>query len=298
MSEKKRWILVTGATGRQGGAVVRHLLKRGWGVRGLTRNPDKPKAKALSELGAQMVKGDLNDEKKIRYFFEGIWGVFSVQNPWISGLEKEVEHGVRVARLSRECNVSHLIYSSAGPGKPGTGVPHFESKVAIEKAVRESDVPYTILRPAGFMEMMTDRDFFPELVAWNVTSKVMGSDFPMSWIACDDIGAVAAEIFSSPESFIGRDVPISGDVKSMRECLEIYRSVFNRNPKRIPVPVWLFRLMQKDLYRMYSWMKQSSSAGEEVVWQTRVIHPETKSVKEWMLIVKKQVKRREEAVME
>lgn len=274
-------ILVTGATGRQGGAVAGHLLNEGWKVRALTRDPDKPKAKALKEAGADVIKGDLNNPKQLKLFFEDLYGVFSVQNPWITGLKKEVEHGMAVADMAAGAGIKHLVYSSAGPGKPGTNVPHFDSKLKIEKHIKMLGIPYTILRPTGFMELMTDKDFVPPLMVWNVTGKVLGDDFPLTWVASDDVGAMAAKVFTNTEEFAGREISIAGDLKSMAECRQIYYSIHNKYPFRIPAPVWLFKMMQKDIYLMYQWMK-SEPAPEGMIDKTRELHPEVMNVESWM----------------
>jgi len=274
-------ILVTGATGRQGSAVARHLLEEGWQVRALTRDPDKPNAKALKEAGADVIKGDLNKPKPLKLFFKDLHGVFSVQNPWVTGLEKEVEHGIEIADMAADTGVKHLVYSSAWPVKPGTGVPHFETKVKIENHIKALGLPYTILRPTGFMELMSEKDFVPPLMAWNVMGKILGDDFPLTWVACDDIGAVAARVFANTKEFAGREIPIAGDAKSMAECRQIYYSIHNKYPFRIPAPVWLFKMMQKDIYRMYQWMK-SEPVSNGVIDKTRELHPEVMNVESWM----------------
>lgn len=274
-------IFVIGATGRQGGAVAKYLLKAGWKVRALTRNPDQPKARELKESGADVIKGDLDKPEQIRLFFEDIYGVYSVQNPWITGLKKETEHGIRIAELAAAAGVQHLVYSSAGPGTSDTGVPHFNSKIPIEKKIKELGIPYTILRPAGFMELMSDKDFVPPLMIWNVTGKMLGEDFPLSWISCDDVGAVAKTVFSNPEEFKNKEIELVGDIRSMRECREIYTSVYGKRPLRIPAPVWLFRLMQKDLWLMHEWMK-SQEFTPELLATTKQLHPEVMDVESWM----------------
>lgn len=274
-------ILVAGATGRQGGAAARHLIKSGWKVRALTRNPDSKKAQALEKAGAELVKGNLDQPETLRQALQSVYGVFSVQNPWISGLKKETEQGIRIAELAAEAGVKHFVYSSAGPGTADTGVPHFNSKLPVEAKVQEIGIPYTILRPAGFMELMSDKDFVPPLVAWNVTGKMLGDEFPVSWIACDDIGAITAKVFDNPEGFGNREIPIAGDIRSIGECKRIYKSLFGKSPFSIPAPVWLFKLMQKDLYLMYEWMK-GEEYTHEVLAETQQIHPDVMDVEVWM----------------
>lgn len=87
-------VLVTGATGKQGGAAARHLLAASFGVRALTRNPEEHKARARADRGAEVVRGDLNDPDSLGLALEGVYGVFSVQNPFEHGTEGEVRQGV------------------------------------------------------------------------------------------------------------------------------------------------------------------------------------------------------------
>src|SRR5919112_2963739 len=91
-----RLVLVTGATGQQGGAVAHSLLGRGFGVRALTRDPEKPEAKVLAESGAEVARGDLEDRSSLDRALEGVHGVFSVQNFWEAGYDREIEQGKRL----------------------------------------------------------------------------------------------------------------------------------------------------------------------------------------------------------
>lgn len=95
-------ILVTGATGNQGNAVARQLLANGHKVRAMTRRPEGPAAQALGSLGAEVVQGDFDDSASLERALDGAWGVFAVQNTWEAGVEKEEEHGKRLAELARK----------------------------------------------------------------------------------------------------------------------------------------------------------------------------------------------------
>jgi uncharacterized protein YbjT (DUF2867 family) len=112
--ESGRTVLVSGATGQQGESVARELLERGFGVRALTRDPEKPAAKELAERGAEVVRGDLDDRSSLERALEGVYGVFSVQNFWEAGYEGEVRQGTHLADAAKEAGVSHLVYSSVG----------------------------------------------------------------------------------------------------------------------------------------------------------------------------------------
>src|SRR5215218_9722039 len=148
----ERLIVVTGATGKQGGAVARSLLNRGFRIRALTRNPQKPEAQALADQGAEVVQGDMEDPSAMERLTEGAHGVFSVQNFWETGYDREVQQGKTVADAAKAAGVEHFVYSSVGSAHRQTGIPHFESKWEVEEYVRQIGLPYTILRPTAFMQ--------------------------------------------------------------------------------------------------------------------------------------------------
>jgi uncharacterized protein YbjT (DUF2867 family) len=131
MAKVKGALLITGATGQQGGAVARELLARKHAVRAMTRKPDSDAAKALGKLGAEIVKGDLDDPESIKRAIRGAWGVFAVQNTWEAGVEKEEVQGKRMAELAKESGVHHFVYTSVGSAHRKTGIPHFDNKSRI-----------------------------------------------------------------------------------------------------------------------------------------------------------------------
>jgi hypothetical protein len=107
-------VLVSGATGQQGGAVARELLAHGYRVRAMTRKPESGPARSLGKLGAELVEGDLDDEASVARAVAGAWGTFAVQNTWEAGVEKEEIQGKRFAKAAREAGVQHFVYSSVG----------------------------------------------------------------------------------------------------------------------------------------------------------------------------------------
>lgn len=275
-----RVIVVVGAAGRQGGAVTRALLKDGWHIRALTRNPDSPKAQALAAAGAEAVQGNMDDRQSLQSAFQGAYGVYSVQNPMISGLEAEVRHGKQVADAAKEANVQHLVYGSAGIGKP-TGIGSWDSKLQVEAHMKSLGLPVTILRPVAFMELMTDKGFYPNVSTWYLMPKFMGDKRPVGWLSTTDLGIIAAKAFAAPEQFVGQDIRLSSDVKSIEECRAIYRDVMGKNPSRFPMPVWMFkRFVGTDLITMWQWL--STADIDFNPESTRALHPEALSVKDWL----------------
>src|ERR1700757_2531270 len=119
-----RTILITGVTGKQGGAVAQALQGSGFHLRGLTRNPDSEPAAKLARLGIDIVKGDLAHEATLRRALAGAWGVFGVQNAGEAGVEREEAQGKRLAKLAREAGVKHYVYTSVGSAHKATGGPH------------------------------------------------------------------------------------------------------------------------------------------------------------------------------
>ena len=148
-----RTILITGVTGKQGGAVAQALQGSGFHLRGLTRVPDGERATALARQGIDIVKGDFDDEATLRRALAGAWGVFAVQNAGEAGAERVEAQGKRLAALAREAGVEHFVYTSVESAHKRTGVPHFDDKWRIEETVRSLNFPsHVILRPVFFME--------------------------------------------------------------------------------------------------------------------------------------------------
>jgi uncharacterized protein YbjT (DUF2867 family) len=250
-------------------------------VRAVTRDPASEKAQALATTGAEVVRGDMDDPNSLRPIVAGVYGVFSVQNPMISGLENEVRQGRHVADVARDAGVEHLVYGSAGVGAPGTGIGSWESKLQVEEHMRALGLPVTVLRPMALMELMTDRGYYPAVSTWHVMPKLMGGARPVGWLSADDLGAIAAAVFAAPDSYIGQDIHLASDVQTIDECRELYRQVIGARPRRFPMPVWLFeRFVGPDLTTMWRWL-----ATHEIDLDTgpaRAIHPDAQTVTSWL----------------
>lgn len=197
---KDKIIAVTGATGQQGGAVARKLLADGWKVRALTRDVNKPAARALAQAGAELVAGDMDSRADLEAAFQGAYGVFSVQNFWLPnvGYEGEIRQGRNVADAAKAAGVQHLVYSSVGSAHRGMGQKHFESKWIIEQYIHTLGVPYTILRPVAFMD--NDNWARPYILSGTYTSMNLRPEKGVQKIAVEDIGVFAALAFADPKN--------------------------------------------------------------------------------------------------
>src|SRR5919112_693560 len=229
----ERLILVCGATGKQGGAVARSLLDRGFRVRALTRDPQKPEAQALTEQGAEVVQGDMEDRSSMERALEGAYGIFSVQNFGEAGYDGEVQQGKTVADAAKAAGVEHFVYSSVGSAHRQTGIPHFESKWEVENHVRELDLPYTILRPTFFMQ---NWEWTREMVLGGTLAQPLDPDKPFQQVAVEDVGAFAAIAFENPARWVGREVDLAGDEQTMPEIAETFGRVIGREVSYYQVP--------------------------------------------------------------
>jgi uncharacterized protein YbjT (DUF2867 family) len=246
-----RVILVSGATGQQGGAVSRSLLEQGFAVRALTRDPEKAEARELADLGVEAVGGDLEDRSSIERVLDGVYGVFSVQQFMEVGVEGEVRQGVQLADAAKAAGVEHYVYSSVGSAHKDTGIPHFESKWEVEEHVRASGVPYTVLRPVFFMQ---NWEYMREPILGGTLPQPLDPDKPFQMIDAEDIGVFAAMAFEDPEGWIGREVDLAGDELTMPEIADTFSRVIGRNVDYVQVPWEGFEEQMGEEYAvMYRW---------------------------------------------
>ena len=142
---KKLTVVVTGSTGKQGGAVARGLLARDHKVRAVTRDTNSNEAKLLANAGATLVTASLEDTAAIRKALEGATSLFAVTTPF-GGTDAEIRQGIAAADAAKEAGV-HLVFTSVGSANRQTGVPHFDSKYEVEKHITKVGVHATILAP-------------------------------------------------------------------------------------------------------------------------------------------------------
>jgi len=216
-SGSEKIILVTGATGTQGGTVARELLDRGYAVRGLTRNPASDRAKAMQELGAEMVKGDFDDAASLASAMDGAYGVFAVTNFWEHGYDKEVAHGKQLIDAAIKAGVDHFVFTSVASADVYTGIPHFDSKGEIEDYLRESGQPYSIVRPVEFMDNIR---YHRKQILTGTYFDPRDAGKSHQWIAASDIGFFVGEAFDNPGEWTGRELDIAGDELTIAEYVD------------------------------------------------------------------------------
>ena len=268
-----RTILITGVTGKQGGAVARALKGAGLNLRGLTRKPDIEPAAALAHQGVEIIKGDLDDEASLRRVLAGAWGVFGVQNAGEAGVEREEAQGKRLATLAREAGVEHYVYTSVGSAHKQTGVPHFDNKWRIEETVRGLRFPsHVILRPVFFMEnLLAPFSLQGSTLAW-----ALGADTKLQMIAVDDIGWFGARAFTEAAALNGREIDLAGDVRTMAESAEILTETLGRPIAFAQTPIEQVRQYSKEMALMLEWFENVGYSADIVSLEREFGRPFTK----------------------
>lgn len=254
MADSKKTVLVTGATGNQGGAVARELLKDGgYRVRAMTRKPDGEAARRLRDQGAEVVPGDLNDEASLKKAMQDAWGVFAVQNTWEAGVEGEEEQGHRQARAARDDGVQHYVYTSVASADRKTGIPHFENKSRIEDTVRSLGFPsHVILRPVFFMENLAGPWFKPGIEQGQLAMAVK-PDTRLQMIAVDDIGKYGRWAFDEHEKLKGREIDIAGDELTLPETARVLTQATGHPVAFVSPPIEEVRKGSADFAAMLEW---------------------------------------------
>jgi uncharacterized protein YbjT (DUF2867 family) len=212
--------------------------------------------------------------------FDGGAAVFSGQNHHSSGYAGEVRQAKNVADAVLGAGVPHLVYAAAGLRRP-TPVGSWETKEEVVAYLRDREVPATVLRPMAFMELMTDKKFFPPVSVWSVMPRLMGADRPVGWLAVEDNAAIVAKVLSEPQRFIGEDITLVADVQSVNQCRTLWREVTGRNPRRMPMPTPLFeRFTGRDETTMWRWL--ADNHFEFPTQSTLDLLPEALTVRAWL----------------
>ncbi len=235
-------VLVTGGTGKQGGAVARALLADGFRVRALVRDPGKQAAQALLERGAELVLGDLGDAASLRRALASADGVFTYGVYSAQAAREAVGHGTilgevaqgkLLADLAAEAGIAHFVYGSVASADRATGVPHFDSKGEVERHIRARGLPATILRPVFFMQ---NWERMKAQILSGSLAQPLSPQTSHQQIAVEDIGAFAARVFADPGRWIGRAVELAGDAPTMAETAAVISRVSGKAVRYVQLP--------------------------------------------------------------
>ncbi|MGV9558609.1 NmrA/HSCARG family protein [Streptomyces sp. NPDC003522] len=273
-------VLVLGATGRQGGAVARELLRRKRPVRALVRDVQAPAARALAAAGADLVRGDLEEPASLRAAMTGVAGVFSVQTfRGPGGVAAEERQGKAVADAAAETGVGHLVYSSVGGAERCDAIPHFRSKFAIEEHIAKLGLPATVLRPTMFYDILLDLG--PRLAGGELVLGLwLNPDTPVQVIATDDIGAFAADAFDHRAAWLGRQVEITSDELTGVQIAETFGRVAGLPARYEQQSFEPLRTARPDLAAMFDWLENDGYHAD--LPALRRARPHLTSLESWL----------------
>ncbi|KAH8885460.1 NAD(P)-binding protein [Thozetella sp. PMI_491] len=289
MSTVKKTILVTGSTGKQGGALISHLLAAGdFNIVAVTRDGASPRAQKLAtQFNVAVIKGDTSNPEDLFAQAPGpIWGVYSVQ----VNSDDEERQGKAMVDAAVAHGVRHFVYSSGDRGGPEksphnpTEVKNFAAKHRIEKhlaaqaAASEQKMTYTILRPVTFFE--------------NLTNDVHGRGFARMWeqmgakklqfVSTDDIGWFAAQAFLRPEDHTNVALTLAGDELTQDEAGRIFQQVTGLQMPMAPCPVAsaVKFILKGTVGDMFRWFEHEGYGGD--VNACRAVYPAMKDFRAWL----------------
>jgi len=242
-------VVITGSTGKQGGAVARGLLEQGHKVRAVTRDTNSSQAKSLASAGATLVAASLEDTAALTQALEGATSLFAMTTP-SGGTDAETRQGIAAADAAKAAGV-HLVFTSVGSANRQTGVPHFDSKYEVEKHIAKLGVRATILAPVAFMENLY---FIKEQLAKGVYAAALPPTRALAQVAVPDIGAVAVRVLEDSARFTGKRFDLAGDELTGNDAMSILSRVTGRNFTYYQVPLDVVRQrMGQDAVKMYKW---------------------------------------------
>jgi uncharacterized protein YbjT (DUF2867 family) len=244
-------VLVLGATGGQGGAVTDALLSRGTSVRALVRHPEGRAAAALARRGVELVAGDLADDASLTEAMHGVAAVFGVTTPFEAGPDAETRQGLALVRAAERSRVPHLVYSSVAGADRHSGVPHFESKAAVERALSHGSVPFTVLGPTYFYDNLLGG---VDDVLAGVLELPLPHDLPVQQLARRDLGQVAAAVLGEPDRFTGQRIELASDAPSADGMAASLSDVLRRPVTVRQLPLELVRRSNPDMGAMWTFI--------------------------------------------
>lgn len=288
--ESRPLVVVAGATDAVGGSVARHLLARGHvRVRALCRTPRSHAARALADAGAELAIGDLGDAAAVRRTMQGAWGLFGATE-WWEHFDAEYRHGVHLVEAARDAGVRHVVLSThegvQGPSDYALRARQCDYKAEIEAYARAQQLPATYVHVAfGFEELFSHVAPLPDDAGHLVFRFPLG-DAPLPMVSLEDVGGVVASIFEQHEPWLGRAVPVVGDVQPMAEVAATVSSLL-----RLPV-TWEHESRERfarrdmlgasDLADFFHYLRTRRPDWQPALEQSRLLYPGVRDFTSWL----------------
>ena len=247
-------ILVTGATGQQGGTLAKLLLQKNHKVYALVRNIQSPAAQELKKEGANLVKGDLNNLDSLEQAVNGVDSIFLMGTPLEDGIEGETRRGKMMADIAKEKNVKHLVYSSVANADRNTGIPHFESKYKVEQHIQNLGIPYTIIGPTFFMENLLTY-LKPGLEQGQLALPLSPSSI-LQQSALQNIAEFSALVLEHSKTFLDKRIDIASDEVTGEQATKVLSNELGRKISYVHIPLDRVREGNEDMARMFEWYEK------------------------------------------
>ena len=306
MSDRKT-IAVVGATGAQGGALLRAILRdesSQFAGRGITRNPDSDRAQELASAGAEMVQADLDDPGSLERAFSGCHGAFCVTNFWEHfSPEKELAQAENLAKAAKAAGIRHAIWSTLEDTRQWIPldddrmptlmerykVPHFDAKGEAEKFFAAAGVPTTFLLTSYYWDNLISFGAEPQRTEDGSLAFVMPmGDRKLAGIAAEDIGKCAFGVFRAGEEYVGRTVGIAGEHLTGGEMAAAIGDVLGEPVAHYPAPFEVYRSLgfpgAEDLGNMFQFKHDFNDyfLGARDPEFARSLNPELMTFEQWL----------------
>jgi uncharacterized protein YbjT (DUF2867 family) len=310
----KKIIAVTGATGAQGGGLVRAILadkKGGFTVRAITRKPDSDRARALRAGGAEIVEGDTDDEASIERALKGAYGLFALTNFWEHfSPERELSQARNMAQAAKAAGVQHAVWSTLENTRkwvpleddrmPTLGgkykVPHFDAKGEADEIFRELGGPTTFLLTSFYWDNLIFFGAGPQRMPDGSLALVYPmDDKKLPGIAVEDIGKCAYSIFKRGREFVGKTVGIAGEHLTGAQMAAALGRALGQKVRYQNVPPEVYRGFgfpgADDLGNMFQFKRDFNDyfCGARNLAFTRSLNPELQTFEEWLALHKEQI---------
>lgn len=300
-------IAVVGATGAQGGGLARAIFddpEGGFTARAITRNPSSEKARALADLGAEVVAADLDDLESLKRAFRGAYGAFCVTNFWeYFSPEKELAQAENMAEAARDAGLQHVVWSTLEDTRRWVPldddrmptlmgrykVPHFDAKGEADHAFTEHGVPTTFLVASFYWDNLVYFGMEPKRGPDGVLTLAMPmGDAPLSGIAAEDIGKCAYGIFKAGREYVGRTVGIAGGHVTGADMAAALSEALGEEVRYQAIPPEVFRGLgfpgAEDLGNMFQFYRDFNDdvVGMRDVEESRRLNPALLTFEAWL----------------
>ena len=247
-------------------------------VRAFTRSPQSPSALQLEGIGARIIHGDFDDGESLDQALAGTTAAFLVATPYESGSIAETRQAVAFVDSAHRSGTEHLVYSSVASADKRTGIPHFESKHRVERHIKSSGIPHTIIAPAAFVDDFIDEPDSREELSRGGLAMPLSARRELQQVSIAEVADLAALAIEQRDRFLGARIEVASHSIAAQRMVQVLSQATGRDVTYREVPLDDARAqMGDDVADMFAWFEETGfdvdierlrSAYPEVQWQT------------------------------